>query len=131
MLTLLIMAVAGLGVLNTVALQLRERAHDIGVFKALGMTPGQTLATITCSVTITGLVAGIIAVPAGILLYHGVIPAMASAANSGYPPSVISVYSPVELVLLALAGLVTAVAGAVGPALWAAKARTVFALRTE
>jgi putative ABC transport system permease protein len=131
MLTLLIMAVAGLGVLNTVALQIRERAHDIGVFKALGMTPGQTLAMITCSVAITGLVAGIIAVPAGILLHHGVIPAMASAANSGYPPSVISVYSPVELVLLALAGLVIAVAGAVGPALWAAKARTAFALRTE
>src|SRR6185437_1940460 len=41
MLTLLIIAVAGLGVLNTVALQIRERAHDIGVFKALGMTPRQ------------------------------------------------------------------------------------------
>src|SRR5450756_656205 len=91
MLTLLIMAVAGLGVLNTVALQIRERAHDIGVFKALGMTPRQTLAMITCSVAITGLVAGIIAVPAGILLHHAVIPAMTRAANSGYPPSLISV----------------------------------------
>ena len=39
MLTLLIIVVAGLGVLNTVALQIRERAHDIGIFKALGMTP--------------------------------------------------------------------------------------------
>ena len=43
MLTLLIIAVAGLGVLNTVALQVREKAHDIGIFKALGMTPRQTL----------------------------------------------------------------------------------------
>ena len=50
MLTLLIIAVAGLGVLNTVALQIRERAHDIGVFKALGMTPRQTLTMVVCSV---------------------------------------------------------------------------------
>lgn len=69
-LTLLIIAVAGLGVLNTVALQIRERAHDIGIFKALGMSPGQTLTMVVCSVGITGLVAGIIAVPAGIALHH-------------------------------------------------------------
>ena len=55
MLTLLIIAVAGLGVLNTVALQIRERAHDIGVFKALGMTPRQALAMVVCSVAVTGL----------------------------------------------------------------------------
>jgi putative ABC transport system permease protein len=131
MLTTLIMVVAGLGVLNTVALQIRERAHDIGVFKAVGMTPAQTLAMIVCSVALTGLVAGIAAVPAGVYLHHGVVPVMAHAANSGYPPSLISVYAPRELVLLALAGLVIAVAGALGPAGWAARARTAFALRAE
>ena len=82
MLTLLIIVVAGLGVLNTVALQIRERAHDIGIFKAVGMTPRQTLTMVICSVGITGLVAGIIAVPAGILLHHQVLPAMGHAANS-------------------------------------------------
>jgi putative ABC transport system permease protein len=131
MLTALIIAVAGLGVLNTVALQVRERAHDIGVYKALGMTPRQTLVMIVCSVSAVGLVAGIIGVPAGDLLHQAVIPTMAHAANSGYPPSVISVYAPWQLVLLALAGLVIAVAGALGPAGWAARARTAFALRTE
>jgi putative ABC transport system permease protein len=131
MLTILIMAVAGLGVLNTVALQIRERAHDIGVFKALGMTPRQTLAMIVCSVAAAGLVAGVVAVPAGVYLHHGVVPVMAHAANSGYPPSLISVYAPWELVLLALAGLVIAVAGALGPAGWAARTRTAFALRAE
>jgi putative ABC transport system permease protein len=131
MLTILIMVVAGLGVLNTVALQIRERAHDIGVFKAVGMTPRQTLAMIVCSVSLTGLVAGIVAVPAGVYLHHGVVPVMAHAANSGYPPSLISVYTPGEVILLALAGLVIAVAGALGPASWAARTRTAFALRTE
>ncbi len=131
MLTLLIIAVAGLGVLNTVALQIRERSHDIGIFKALGMTPRQTLTMVICSVGITGLVAGIVAVPAGILLHHNVLPAMAHAANSGLPASVISVYSVPEIVILALAGLVIAIAGALLPASWAANSRTATALRTE
>ena len=125
------MVVAGLGVLNTVALQIRERAHDIGVFKALGMTPRQTLTMIACSVAITGLVAGIIAVPAGVLLHHNVIPAMTHAANSGYPSALISVYSVPEMIGLALAGLLIAVAGALAPASWAARSRTAAALRTE
>jgi putative ABC transport system permease protein len=131
MLTLLIIAVAGLGVLNTVALQIRERAHDIGIFKALGMTPRQTLTMVICSVGITGLVAGIVAVPAGILLHHNVLPAMAHAANSGLPASIVSVYSAPEMVILALAGLVIAIAGALLPASWAANSRTATALRTE
>jgi putative ABC transport system permease protein len=131
MLTILIMVVAGLGVLNTVALQIRERAHDIGVFKAVGMTPRQTLTMIVCSVACTGLVAGIVAVPAGVYLHHGVIPVMAHAANSGYPASLISVYAPWQLAALGLAGLIIAVAGALGPAGWAARARTVSALRAE
>jgi len=131
MLTLLIIVVAGLGVLNTVALQIRERAHDIGIFKSLGMTPRQTMTMVVCSVGITGLVAGIVAVPAGILLHHEVLPAMAHAANSGVPSSLISIYSAPEIVILALAGLVIAVAGALVPASWAANSRTATALRTE
>ena len=131
MLTILIMIVAGLGVLNTVALQIRERAHDIGVFKAIGMTPRQTLAMIVCSIGLAGLVAGIVAVPAGMYLHHGVLPTMAHAANSGLPSSLLSVYAPWEVALLALAGLFIAVAGALGPAGWAARTHTALALRAE
>jgi putative ABC transport system permease protein len=131
LLTLLIIVVAGLGVLNTVALQIRERAHDIGIFKALGMTPRQTLTMVICSVGITGLVAGIIAVPVGILLHHNVVPVMAHAANSGLPASLLTVYSAPEIVILALAGLVIAIVGALAPASWAANSRTATALRTE
>ena len=56
---------------------------------------------------------------------------MGHAANSGYPPSLISVYTTWELVLLALAGLVIAIVGALSPAGWAARTRTAFALRAE
>jgi putative ABC transport system permease protein len=131
MLTILIMVVAGLGVLNTVALQIRERTHDIGVFKSVGMTPRQTLAMILCSVAAVGLFAGIIAVPAGMYLHDGVVPTMAHAANSGVPASLVTAYLPWEVVVLALAGLAIALAGALGPASWAAGTRTAFALRAE
>ncbi len=130
-LMLLLAAVAGLGVLNTVVLQIRERVHDFGVFKAVGMTPRQTMAMVVCSVAGTGLIAGLIAIPAGVALHHYVLPVMGHAAQTSLPASVLHVYQPWELVLLALAGLLIAVAGALAPAGWAARTRTSTALRAE
>jgi putative ABC transport system permease protein len=131
LLTILLVAVAGLGVLNTVVLQLRERVHDLGVFKAVGMTPRQAIAMVICSVVAVGLVAGVVAVPLGVLLHHGIVPVMAHAANSGVPSSMVSVFTLPELIVLALAGLIIALAGALGPASWAARSRTASALRAE
>jgi putative ABC transport system permease protein len=131
LLTILLIVVAGLGVLNTVVLQLRERVHDLGVFKSVGMTPRQAIAMVVCSVTLIGLVAGIVGVPLGVLVHNGVVPVMGHAANTDLPAAVISVYSWWQYILLALAGLVIAVAAALGPAGWAARTRTAFALRAE
>jgi putative ABC transport system permease protein len=130
-LTLLLAVVAGLGVLNTVALQIRERVHDLGVFKAVGMTPRQTIAMVVCSVAGIGLVAGLIAIPAGVALHHVVLPVMGHAAQTALPASVLNVYYSWELVLLALSGLAIAAAGALAPAGWAARTRTAFALHAE
>ena len=130
-LTLLLVAVAGLGVLNTVVLQTRERVHDLGVFKAVGMTPRQTIAMVVCSVAGIGLAAGLIAIPAGVALHHYVLPVMGHAAQTALPASVLDVYHPLELVLLALSGRAIATAGALLPATWAARARTASALRAE
>ena len=130
-LTLLIAVVAGLGVLNTVVLQTRERVHDLGVFKAVGMTPGQTIAMVVSTVAGTGLAAGLIAIPAGVALHWYVLPVMGNAAQTGLPAAVLDVYHAPQLILLALSGLVIAVAGALAPASWAARARTASALRAE
>ncbi len=130
-LTLLLVAVAGLGVLNTVVLQTRERVHDLGVFKAIGMTPRQIIAMVVCSVAGIGLVAGLIGIPAGIAVHNLVLPVMGHAAQTDVPSSVMNVYQPAELILLALSGLVIAVLGALLPAGWAARTRTAFALRAE
>ena len=130
-LTLLLAIVAGLGVLNTVLLQIRERAHDLGVFKAIGMTPGQTIVMVVCWVAGIGLVAGAIAVPAGMALHRYLVPVMATAAGTPLPSSFVSVYHGWESAALVLAGVVIAVAGALAPAGWIARTRTASVLRAE
>jgi putative ABC transport system permease protein len=130
-LTLLLALVAGLGVLNTVLLSTRDRVHDLGVFKAVGMTPRQTITMVVCWVAGAGLAAGIIAIPAGILLHANIIRQMAKAAGTGLPASYVNVFGAGELTLLAVSGLVIAMAGALLPASWAARSRTVSALRAE
>ena len=111
-LTLVIALVAGLGVLNTVVLQTRERVHDLGAFKAVGMTPRQTITMVVSTVAGTGLVAGLASIPAGVTLHRDVLPVMGHAVQTALPVAVLDVYQAPELVLLALSGLAIAVAGA-------------------
>lgn len=130
-LTIMLAIAAGLGVLNTVVVQTRERAHDLGIFKAVGMTPRQTIAMVVSWTAGIGLVAGVIGVPAGLILHSYVLPAMAATANLGTPARFIDVYGIPAIVILGLAGLTIAVAGALVPASWAAGSRTATALRAE
>ncbi|WP_326770564.1 FtsX-like permease family protein (plasmid) [Streptomyces sp. NBC_01591] len=130
-LTLMLVAVAALGVLNGVLLDTRERVREIGVHKALGMTPRQTIAMVITSVVVTGLVAGTLGVPLGVALHGWVFPAMGDSVGLRLPASVIAVYHGAELLPLALGGLLIATLGALLPAGWAARARTATALRTE
>ena len=130
-LTLLIALAAGLGVLNTVTLGTRDRVHDLGVFKSVGMTPRQTIAMVVCWIVGAGLAAGAIAIPVSVILHSSVVQAMARAGETGIPTGYINVFTPAELVVLALAGLVIGVIGALLPASWAARARTASALRAE
>ncbi|GAB2837593.1 hypothetical protein GCM10027176_47670 [Actinoallomurus bryophytorum] len=130
-LTLMLVAVAALGVLNSVVLDTRERVHDLGVCKAIGMSPRQTVTMVLASVAGLGVVGGIIGVPAGIALHDYILPVMGHAAGTRLTPRIESVYHGLELVLLGLGGVAIAVLGATLPAGWAAKARTATALRTE
>lgn len=131
LLTLMLVSVAGLGVLNSVVLDTRERVHDLGVCKALGMSPRQTVSLVLASVAGIGVLGGLIGVPLGFALHGFVLPVMGHAAGTDLPPSILDVYDAPQLVLLGLAGVATAVLGALLPAGWAAKARTATALRTE
>ncbi|MFE1853134.1 ABC transporter permease [Streptomyces sp. NPDC059489] len=130
-LTLMLVAVAGLGVLNTVVLETRDRVHELGVFKALGMAPRQTVTMVLTSVGGIGVVAGAAGVPAGVALHRFVTPLMGNAVGMALPTSVVAVFPAPLLAVLALGGLVIAVTGALPPAGWAARQDTATALRSE
>jgi putative ABC transport system permease protein len=130
-LTLMLVAVAALGVLNTVVQDTRERIHDLGIFKALGMTPRQTVTMVLTSVALSGLVAGLIGVPIGAALERMTLNPMQNAVGMHLPPSVTHSYSAALVLPLLTGGIMIALLGAVLPAGWAARSRTAAALRTE
>ncbi|MBE1491472.1 ABC transporter permease [Plantactinospora soyae] len=131
LLTLMLVAVAALGVLNMVVLETRERVHDLGVHKALGMTPRQTITMVIASVVVTGLIGGAIGTPIGVLMQRVILGEMGRITGFDLPASVTDVYHPAELALFGLCGVLIAVLGALLPAGWAARTRTATALRTE
>jgi putative ABC transport system permease protein len=131
LLALLVAVAAGLGVLNTVLMTTRDRVHDLGIFKALGMRPGQTLTMVTCWIVGPAVVAAVIAAPAAVALNSATLRAMAATAHTDLPASFTQVFPPGRLALLSLAALAIAAAGALLPASWAARARPATALRAE
>jgi putative ABC transport system permease protein len=131
LLALMVAVAAGLGVLNTVLMTTRDRVHDLGIFKALGMRPGQMLTMVVCWIASPAAVAAAIAAPAAVALNTATVHAMAGTAHTGVPASFTQVFPPSRLVLLSLAALAIAATGALAPASWAARARPAVALRTE
>jgi putative ABC transport system permease protein len=129
-LTVLVGVLAGLGVLNAALMATRERVHDLGTFKAVGMTPWQTITRVICWVIAPAVIAAAIALPAGLTI-QGVLVRQLAPPGNVLPGSFVHVLGGTDLLLLALAGLAIAVAGALGPASWAARTRTSAVLHTE
>ncbi len=130
-LALLVAVLAGLGVLNSVLMATRERVHDLGVFKAVGMTPRQTIVMVACWVVAPAIISAAIALPAGLITQDILVRQLASSVEMVLPGNFVHVLGGADLLLLALAGLAIATAGALGPASWAARSRTSTALRAE
>jgi putative ABC transport system permease protein len=136
LLSIMVAVLAALGVLNSVLMLARERVHDLGVFKAVGMTPRQTVAMVACWAVAPAIGAAIIGLPAGMRLQAVVIHTIGNGTGglldiNTTPGGVVQVYTAGGLALLALAGLALAIAGALGPAIWAAFSRPTTALRAE
>ncbi|MFI5084144.1 MAG: ABC transporter permease, partial [Streptosporangiales bacterium] len=77
LLALMVAVAAGLGVLNTVLMTTRDRVHDLGVFKALGMRPGQVLTMVVCWIAGPAVVAAAIAASVAVALNTATVRAMA------------------------------------------------------
>lgn len=81
-LTRLVAVLAGLGVFCAVLMLAPERVRHLGIFKALGMTPRQVVAMVTCWAIAPPIAAAIIALPVGIALEHTVARAVVSWQTS-------------------------------------------------
>ena len=103
-LTVILVAVAGLGVMGGIVLDTHERIRDLGIHKALGMTPRQTVALVIASVAVPGLTGGAPGVPLGLAVHRIVMPAMGHSAGLRLPEVVLDVNRAPELLLLALGG---------------------------
>jgi putative ABC transport system permease protein len=131
LLSLMVAVAAGLGVLNTVLMTTRDRVRDLGIFKSLGMRPGQVVVMVICWVVGPAVIAGAIAAPAAVALNTATLHAMAATSHTGVPASFTDVFPVSRLALLSLAALAIAVIGALLPATWAARTRPATALRAE
>ncbi|MFZ5817460.1 MAG: FtsX-like permease family protein, partial [Bacillota bacterium] len=72
LLALLMAVIAALSMLNTALLTAREQVREVGIRKALGMTPAQILAAVGAGGAWLGLIGALVGVPGGLWL-HGLM----------------------------------------------------------
>jgi putative ABC transport system permease protein len=124
--------IAASGVFNTVVLNTREKARDIAILKAIGMTPRQVVVMILSSTALLGILGAVLGIPAGIALHRNILVVMGQIATStGIPDQFFQVFGAGLLVPLAAAGIAIAILGAMLPAQWAARSRVTDVLQTE
>ena len=107
---LLLIGLANL--LTTLSLLVRERAHDFGVFKTLGLTPRQVVVAVTSSGSVLALLAAVFGIPVGYVAFREI----AIALNPTDGPDVITappfwwlaVLVPVAVALSAVASALPA-----------------------
>jgi putative ABC transport system permease protein len=123
--------IAVAGVFNTMLLTTRERVRDTAVLKALGMEPRQTVAMVAATSCVLGITGGVLGLPVGIVLHGGVLGLVGALAGNTMPIDTARAFAPAMLPVLALAGVLVALAGALLPARWAARVAATTVLRTE
>lgn len=137
-LTGIIVAVTALVVLNTMAMSVMERTNEIGVLRAMGMSPGRAVGLFVLEGTILGLggsVAGVAlgTLPALWLQTYGVVFSDTVAGKVSIPVDT-TLYARLDANILLGAfalGVLTSVLGAVFPALRAASIQPVDAMRRK
>ena len=121
LLTLLLSAVAAMGVFNTVVLSARERRRELGMLKAIGMTPRQVTVMMVVSMAGPGLLGGVLGLPLGVVAFHVVIQLTEHSAHIAFPTRMLEVWHPGSTALMVLSGTAIAALGAVIPARAAAR----------
>jgi putative ABC transport system permease protein len=129
---LILTLIALAGVFNTVILNTREKAREIAIVKAVGMTPAQVVVMVLTSVAVLGVIAAVVGIPAGMLLHRYILTVMGQIASAtNVPNQYFSVYDPIALIGLAAAAVLIAMVGAMIPAQWAGRSGVTEVLQTE
>jgi putative ABC transport system permease protein len=124
----LAVGVAVIGILGAMlALQL-ERGREFGVLRAVGMTPGQTGALISLQTACIGFLAGVTAVPLGLIMAWVLVEVINRRAFGWQIDIAVSADALLSAMALAVGA---ALLGGVYPAWHAAKARPALAMREE
>jgi putative ABC transport system permease protein len=127
-LRLLVILVAFVGILSTLmALQL-ERARELAVLRATGFTPSQTASLVTLQAGFMGLIAGVLALPVGLILAELLIHVINQRAFGWSMQTRIPADVLVQSVVLAIAAALLA---AIYPAWRMARSMPAAALRAE
>ena len=123
--------IAGGSIFNTMLLNTRERVRDTATLKALGMSPRQVIGMVVATAAFLAVIGGLAAVPAGIGLNRLLFDIVGSVGGDDVPPAAYGAFAPWELVAIPLAGVAVALAAALLPGRWAARANVVEALHAE
>ena len=126
-LALIALFVAGLGVVNTLTMNVIERTQEIGMLRSIGLTRGQVLTMILSEAGLMGLIGGLLGLVFGILLTRIFLFAM--TAMSGY--KVTYVIPLIAVIAGVLISLVVSQLAAILPARRAAKIRILEAIHYE
>ena len=115
------MAVAALGVTNTIMASIRTRRWQFGILRSIGVTRSQLLRLVLAEAVLLGIVGCAMGVPAGLLLSADAV--VVQAAVTGYAPSL---FIPWNFVVLGV-GVIMAVSllASLWPALLVARTETL------
>ncbi len=128
-LAIVLMAIGAVGILNAMLLSTRERYRELGTLKAIGLTPGQMVRSVTEGAVVLGALSVALGIPLGLVLTAQGLQALVNSLG-GLPHFQMGINWP-ALALLVPATLLVAALGAYLPARWAARVPVSEALRYE
>ena len=127
-LRLLAVAVAFVGVLSALMALELERARELGVLRANGLTPAQVWGLVTTQTGLMGLVSGLLAMPLGVVLASMLIHVI-NKRSFGW--TLHMEITPAMLLQALVLALVAALAAGVYPSYKMSKSSPAWALREE
>jgi putative ABC transport system permease protein len=129
MLGIVLMLIAGVGILNATLLSTRERYRELGTLKSIGLTPRQMIRSVVEGVIALAALSTVIGIPLGLALTYEGLQALVNSLG-GLPHFQMGI-NWLGLALVIPATLLVAALGAYLPARWAARVPVGEVLRYE